>query len=66
YGDCLSSDGTILLDGGPAEGVWYSMPCLDLSSANWKPDIFALRSAIYFMVTGGTPFPELDTWRDRS
>lgn len=64
-GRLLNSDGTVLLDGGSAEGARSSMPRLDLNHADQKTDIFALGSAIYFIMTGHPPFPELDSWRDR-
>ncbi|KAF1960727.1 kinase-like protein [Byssothecium circinans] len=64
-GRLLHSDGTVLLDGGSAEGVRSSMPRADPTSANRKTDIFALGSAIYFMMSGRPPFSELDSWKDR-
>ncbi|PVH79411.1 kinase-like protein [Cadophora sp. DSE1049] len=47
-GRLLHPDGTIHLNGDSAEGT----------------DIFALGSAIYFIIKGHPPFPELDPWKD--
>jgi serine/threonine protein kinase len=41
------------------------MPRSDPNDANQKTDIFALGSAIYFMLKGHPPFPELDSWKDK-
>ena len=65
-GRLLHADGSIRLNGESAEGVKSSMPRLDPNDANQKTDIFALGSAIYFMLKSHVPFPELDTWNDRS
>jgi serine/threonine protein kinase len=56
----LSLDGTILLNGLSSENVKSSMPRSDPNYADQKTDIFALGSAIYYMMTGHEPFPELD------
>jgi len=64
-GRLLYPDGTICLNGDSAEGVRLSMPRSDPDDANQETDIFALGSAIYFMLKGYLPFPELDSWRDR-
>ncbi|KAL5323491.1 hypothetical protein ACEPPN_008028 [Leptodophora sp. 'Broadleaf-Isolate-01'] len=63
-GRLLHPDGTIHLNGDSAEGVKSSMPRSDPNDANWKTDIFALGSAIYFIMKGHPPFPELDSWKD--
>jgi serine/threonine protein kinase len=59
-GRYLSSDGTIILDGLSSENVKSSMPRSDPNHADQKTDIFALGSAIYYMMTGHEPFPELN------
>jgi serine/threonine protein kinase len=64
-GRLLYPDGTICLNGDSAEGVKSSMPRSDANDANQKTDIFALGSAIYFMLKGHPPFPELDSWKDK-
>jgi len=40
------------------------MPRSDPNNANQKTNIFALGSAIYFIIKGHPPFPELDSWKD--
>jgi hypothetical protein len=40
------------------------MPRSDPNNANQKTDIFTLRSAIYFIIKGHPPFPELDSRMD--
>ena len=40
------------------------MPRPDPNDANRKTDIFALGSAIYFIIEGHPPFPELDSHKD--
>ena len=64
-GRLLHPDGTIHLNGDSTEGVKSSMPRSDPNDANWKTDIFALGSAIYFMMKGHPPFPELNPWKDK-
>jgi serine/threonine protein kinase len=63
-GRYLSPDGTILLDGLSSENVKSSMPRSDPNYADQKTDIFALGSAICYMMTGHEPFPELDPFDD--
>ncbi|MCJ1478789.1 hypothetical protein MMC13_007473 [Lambiella insularis] len=63
-GKLLHPDGTIRLDGESAEDTKSSMPRLDPNNANQKTDIFALGSAIYFIIEGHPPFPELDSRKD--
>ncbi|MCJ1473155.1 hypothetical protein MMC13_001806 [Lambiella insularis] len=63
-GKLLHPDGTVYLDGGSGENIKSSMPRSDPNDANQKTDIFALGSAIYFMMKDHPPFPELDPWKD--
>jgi serine/threonine protein kinase len=63
-GKLLHPDGTIRLDGESAEDTKSSMPRSDPNDANQKTDIFALGSAIYFIIEGHPPFPELDSRKD--
>ena len=63
-GKLLHPDGTVCLDGESSENIKSSMPRSDPNEANQKTDIFALGSAIYFMMKGHPPFPELDSWKD--
>lgn len=64
-GRLLYPNGTIHLNGDSAEGVKSSMPRSDPNDADQKTDIFALGSAIYFIMKGHPPFPELDSWKDK-
>jgi len=59
-GKLLNPNGTIRLDGPSSEDVKSSMPRSDPNTATQKTDIFALGSAIYFMMEGHPPFEELD------
>lgn len=63
-GKILHPDGTVRLDGESAEDTKSSMPRSDPNDANQKTDIFALGSAIYFIIKGHPPFPELDSRTD--
>jgi len=62
-GKLLNPNGTIRLDGPSSEDV-KSMPRSDPNTATQKTDIFALGSAIYFMMEGHPPFEELDPSND--
>lgn len=63
-GRLLQSDGTIQLDGGSSENTKSSMPRMDSEVQNEKTDIFALGSAIFYILNEYQPFPELDSNRD--
>jgi len=63
-GRYLSSDGTIILNGLSSENVKSFMPRSDPNYADHKTDIFALGSAIYYMMTGHETFPELNSFDD--
>lgn len=60
----MSPDGTIILNGLSSENIKSSMPRSDLNYVDQKTDIFALGSAIYYMMTGHEPFPELNSLDD--
>jgi len=70
-GRLLGPDGNTEREGGSCENVKSSMPQTDPNIANQRTDIFALGSAIYYILEGHEPFPELDcvldeeeiTWR---
>lgn len=59
-GKLLDSGGAVVLDGGSSESVISSMPRPDRDRHDRKTDIFALGTAIYFIMTGELPFPDLD------
>ena len=63
-GRYLSPEGDIILDGFSSENVESFMPRSDIEYADRKTDIFALGTAIYGIVTGSEPFPELDPFND--
>lgn len=63
-GRYLAPDGTVLLDGLSSENVKSSLPRPDPDYADQKTDIFALGSAIYYIMTGHEPFPELNPFDD--
>lgn len=57
-----SVDGNTLLDGLSRECSKAYQPRVDGDYASVETDIFALGSAIYFIMTGHEVFPELDNW----
>jgi len=63
-GRLLGPDGAVIHDGGAAESVMSSMPRPDRYHCDRKTDIFAYGTAVYFMMTGKPPFPDLDTADD--
>lgn len=65
-GRLLSSDGEVLISGGASENAESFMPRHDKEYADFKTDIFALGSTIYFIMTGHRPYPEYDTIDDET
>jgi serine/threonine protein kinase len=63
-GRYLAPDGSVLLNGRSSENVKSSMPRSDPNYADKKTDIFALGSAIYYIMEGHEPFPELNSLDD--
>ncbi|CAI6335551.1 unnamed protein product [Periconia digitata] len=63
-GRLLNRNGDISLNGGAAESVMSSMPRPDRNHCDRKTDIFAFGTALYFIMTGHSPFPNLDTIDD--
>lgn len=61
-GRLLTSDGRVVVDGGASENVKSRMPRPDYSHADYRTDIFALGSAIYHIMKGHEPFPDLDVF----
>ncbi|KAE8152355.1 kinase-like protein [Aspergillus avenaceus] len=59
-----SPDGYTLLDGLARNGVKAYPPSADCGCVNVKTDIFALGSAIYFIMMGHDVFPELNDVHD--
>lgn len=59
-----STEGETLLDGLSRECSKSFMPHPDNDYASVKTDLFALGSAVYFIMTGHEVFPELDSWKD--
>ncbi|KAF2731949.1 kinase-like protein [Polyplosphaeria fusca] len=60
-GKFLNADGTVALDDGSSERSMSSMPRSDHNNHDHKTDIFALGTALFVIVTGNLPFPDLDT-----
>jgi len=59
-GRLLHASGDVALDGGVSEGIMSSMPRSDRNHLDRKTDIFALGTALFFVITGQPPFPDLD------
>lgn len=64
----LSEDGDVILDGWSGEPCRYFCPRDDEFSADFKTDIFALGSTMYFIMAGEEVFPDIisgeDGWDD--
>lgn len=63
-GRYLAPNGSVLLDGRSSENVKSAMPQSDPNYADKKTDIFALGSAIYYIMEGHEPVPELNPLDD--
>ena len=63
-GRLLNAEGEVLVSGGASENAESFMPRSDKDHADFKTDIFALGSTIYFIMTGHRPYPEYDTIDD--
>lgn len=59
-GRLLKPDGTILLNGGAVESPMSSMPRADQDYCDFKTDMFALGTTIFFIITGSQPFTDID------
>lgn len=58
-GQHLSEDGDVILDGWSGEPSRYSCPRDDEFAADFKTDIFALGSTMYFIMTGKEVFSDV-------
>jgi serine/threonine protein kinase len=65
-GKFLYPDGTIALDGGSSERIMSSMPRSDHNHHDYRTDIFALGTALFVIITGELPFPNLDATDDEN
>ncbi|KAL6703515.1 hypothetical protein ACN47E_009613 [Coniothyrium glycines] len=63
-GQLLDTDGSILLSGNAMGSTISSMPRADHTACNEQTDIFALGTAMYIMIEGQPPFPDLDPVED--
>ncbi|KAH7317299.1 hypothetical protein BKA65DRAFT_411096, partial [Rhexocercosporidium sp. MPI-PUGE-AT-0058] len=63
-GRYLLPDSIIVLNSLLLKNVKLFILRSDPNYADRKTDIFALRSTIYFIITGHEPFPELDSFDD--
>lgn len=63
-GKLLSSDGTVLLDGQSESCAMSTMPRPDLSICDFRTDMFALGTTIFYIITGQLPFLDVDPVSD--
>ena len=63
-GRLLGPDGEIEEDGLSIENTKSFMPRKDSDHADWKTEIFALGSTLYYIMEGHEPYPELDSFHD--
>ncbi|KAI1123983.1 kinase-like protein [Nemania abortiva] len=59
-GRLLGQGGTVILDGGSRQNPISRMPGRDWDYCDRKGDMFGLGTVIYYMMTGCSPFPDLD------
>ena len=63
-GRLLRLDGSVDKDGLARENIKSFMPRADPNYSDQRTDIFALGSAIYYIMEGHEPFPDLDSFDD--
>lgn len=63
-GRLLSPDGTVLRDGGAANGAMSAMPRLDEDYCDFRTDIFALGTSMFYIITGHLPFTDVNPVED--
>lgn len=59
-GRLLAPDGGVEVEGLSVENTKSFMPRVDSGYADWKTEIFALGSALYYIIEGHEPYPDLD------
>ena len=68
-GNYLSKDGKVILTGWSGEPCRYFCPRTDEFLADFRTDLFALGSTIYFIMTGHEVFPDIingqEGWEER-
>ncbi|KAL8648015.1 MAG: hypothetical protein Q9210_005227 [Variospora velana] len=63
-GRLLRPDGSVYKDGLSRENTKSWMPRADPNHSDRKTDIFALGSALYYIMLGHEPFPDLSSYHD--
>lgn len=63
-GKLLAPDGSVRYDGGSTESTMACMPRADYDSSNVQTDLFAFGTTLFYIMTGGLPFPDLDPGED--